>query len=223
MGLALLGVLFVSCGNDSSTGPGLFDVYGRIAYRPFETGLSLAEFYVFHSGEAVTDAVIIVRGDTVPQIQGQAGHYFRSLNFRIGDTLTYSINSQFGVENGTVTIPDTAGIIVPQRSEVIPSGSNYSAAWHKVDFVEGYYAFFQHQNGYAAQVRELQIDTTAQFQGQNIFNIGIDTFWVETLRGSFYAEVAPNGIILPRGIVGAAGNFRNVDISIAPPLPEGKK
>ena len=106
---------------------------------------------------------------------------------------------------------------------MIPSGANYSAAWHKVDFVEGYYAFFQHQNGYAAQVRELQIDTTAQFQGQNIFNIGIDTFWVETLRGSFYAEVAPNGIILPRGIVGAAGNFRNVDISIAPPLPEGKK
>ncbi len=224
LSLVFLGVLILtSCGNDATTGPGLFDVYGRIAFRPFETGQSLAEFYIFHNGEVVTDAIITVRSDTIPQIQGQAGHYFRSMNFRIGDTLSYSISSQFGVENGSVTIPDTIEIIRPLASEVIFSGVNYSALWHKVDFVDGYYAYFQHQNGYAAEVRELQIDTTAQFLGSNIINIGVDTFWVETLRGSFFAEVAPNGIIMPRGIVGAAGSFRNVDISIAPPLPEGKR
>jgi hypothetical protein len=37
--------------------------------------------------------------------------------------------------------------------------------------------------------------------------IGVDTFWVETLRGVFEAHYAPHEMLLPKGVVGAAGNY----------------
>jgi hypothetical protein len=217
--LALLALLLLSsCGGDESTQPGLFDVYGRIVNRPLVAGFSFAEFYIFHNGDPVTDALIIVRGDTVPMLNQQGGYYYRELDFHIGDSLNYSINSEFGSNAGSVVIPDSVGIITPLPSEVILAGSDYSAAWHRGDFIDGYFTYFKNQRGYAARVEEIAIDTTALFRGQKIVNLGVDTFWVETLKGSFFAETAPNGLILPRGVVGAAGNFRNVDIIITSSL-----
>jgi hypothetical protein len=221
--LAFISLLFLaSCSDKSTNQPGLFDVYGRMVNRPLVAGFSFAEFYIFHNGDPVTDALIMVRGDTVPMSSLEGGHYYREMDFRIGDTLDYSIDSQFGTDQGSVVIPDSVGIIRPEPSEAIFAGADYSAAWHHGDFISGYYAYFNNQNGYAARVEEIAIDTTALFRGQNIVNLGVDTFWVETLRGSFFAETAPNGLILPRGVVGAAGNFRNVDIIITSSLGKEK-
>jgi hypothetical protein len=211
-------LLLASCGGEESTAPGLFDVYGRMVNRPLLAGLSFAEFYIFHNGDPVTDAMIIVRGDTVPMLSLEGGHYYHEMDFHVGDTLNYSINSEFGSDAGSVVIPDSVGIINPEPSEMILAGVDYSAIWHRGDFIDGYFAYFKNQRGYAARVEEIAIDTTTLFRGQNIVNLGVDTFWVETLKGSFFAETAPNGLILPRGVVGAAGNFRNVVIIITSPL-----
>ena len=215
-------LLFIDCGKDSSTGPGIFDVYGRMVNRPFVAGLSFADFYIFHNGEPVIDALIIVKGDTVPHLTTEAGRYYREMNFRIGDTLAYSINSQFGTEQGLVIIPDSTEIISPTAGTTLYTGTGFSALWHRGPYVDGYYAHLAHQSGYVGQVRETRIDTTSDFLGGNLLDIGVDTFWVETLKGAFNAETAPNGKTLPRGILGAAGTFRDVFVTYAPPLTGAK-
>jgi hypothetical protein len=221
--LVILALVFASCGDKSTNAPGVFDIYGRIVNRPFVAGLSFAEFYIFHSGQAVNDAVIIVKSDTVRHSPSEAGHYYREMNFRIGDTLSYSITSEFGVDSGTVIIPDSISIVSPQAGATLYTGTGFTATWHRGAFLDGYFAYLRHQSGNVMQVRETTTDTTAEFLGQNIIDIGVDTFWVETLKGAFNAETAPNGKILPRGVVGAAGTFRDVFVTFAPPLIEGKR
>jgi hypothetical protein len=211
-------LLITGCGKDTSTGPGVFDVYGRMAYRPFTAGPPIAEFYLFHNGEPIPNATIMVNSIDIPAILSESGHYFKEMNFRIGDTLTYSINSDFGTEQGTVIIPDTVEILSPTAGASLYTGVSFSSLWRKGQFVDGYFAYLKHQTNQVAQVRESQIDTTAELPGQYILDLGIDTFWVETIKGSFYAEVAPNGKVLPKGVVGAAGNYRNVYVIFAPPL-----
>lgn len=216
--LLILVLLFMACSGDTSTGPGVFDVYGRMTYRPFAAGLPFAEFYLFHNGEPISGATITINSIDIPAILSESGHYYKEWNFRINDTLTYSINSEFGTEQGTVIIPDTVEILNPAAGETIYTGASFFANWHKGQYADGYFAYLKRQTNQVADVRESQIDTTANFSGQYIVDLGIDTLWVETLRGSFYAENAPNGKVLPKGVVGAAGNYRSVYIVFAPPL-----
>jgi hypothetical protein len=221
--LTILALVLTSCGDKTTNSPGVFDVYGRIVNRPFVAGLSYAEFYIFHSGQAVNDAVIMVKSDTVRHTTSEAGRYYHEMNFRIGDTLAYSIASEFGIDSGTVIIPDSISIISPQAGATLFTGTNFAAIWCRGAFIDGYFAYLKHQSGNVMQVRETTTDTTAEFLGQNVNDIGVDTFWVETLRGAFNAETAPNGKILPRGVVGASGAFRNVYITFPPPLIKGKR
>jgi hypothetical protein len=79
--------IFASCGGDNSTGPGVFDVYGRLTWRPFEVGLPFGEFFLFHNGEPISGATIAVDSVNIPAILSESGHYYKEMNFHIGDTL----------------------------------------------------------------------------------------------------------------------------------------
>ena len=206
---------FISCG-DKSTSPtnGAFDIFGRIVWRPPLIGLTRAEFYIFGNGQPITDAVISVKGNHVPHDTVDISHYSLDLAARIGDTLAYSITSASGTAQGTVIIPDTVNIIRPRQLDTLYTGIPFTAFWHRGVVIEGYYAHLTGQNGLVGQVTVSQIDTTVQFPGENIFNFGADTFWVETLNGLFDQAIAPNGRELPKGVVGAAGNYHLVYVNL---------
>ncbi len=199
--------LFFACGDKTTNSKSGFVAYGRVAWRPPLTGLSLAEFRVFNDGSPVTDAEIVVDGDTIREVPDQDGLYRRDFNFNIGDTISYSLSTLFGSAQGIAIIPDTVPIVRPSRHDTLGTSSAYSAVWHANRLYDGYYAYLSHQPFDVGAVSESALDTTLEFPGNNLIDIGIDTFWVETLNGVFAAEYAPNGMLLPRGVVGAAGNY----------------
>jgi len=205
-----------SCDNRSTDNSGQFDVYGRIVYIPLITESSFTEFYIFHSGRPVINAQISVATHSVPLVDQANGRYRFEFDFGIGDTLAYSIDSEYGSSQGNVIIPDTVSIIRPLPLDTIPNGADYSVVWHRKIGVDGYFVYLQNQNGYATALTESDIDTTVVLDGHNIFNPGNDRLWVEALFGVFSSTAAPNGMNLPRGVVGAAGNYREVYVSFAP-------
>lgn len=200
----------VSCSDKSVNAPGSFDVYGRVVYRPLLSKLPSAEFYLFHNGQGITDARITVGLDTLALADSTDGFYKGIFPVRIGDSLSFAVVSQFGAQSGFVTIPDTASIIRPAPFDTLISGAELSVAWRRSSRVDGYYAYLESQNGLVAVITESPLDTTADMSGQNMLNIGADRFWVETLRGSFIPTVAPDGRLMPRGVVGAAGTYCDV-------------
>ena len=211
LALVSMALIFFACATDSSTTHGEFDIYGRIVWRPPLTGRSLAEFYLFHNEDGIADASILVDGDTIPSASGE-GRYFAPLVFSLGDTLEYSIVSNYGSASGTVIIPDTVQINRPADNDTLYSGVNFFAAWNRGFQFDGYFAHLTNQDGFVSSVRESIIDTTVEIGGQYILNLGPDTFWVESLKGYFYDAYAPNGMNLPKGIVGASANYRRVYI-----------
>jgi len=210
-------ILFViaTCDNRSSNGDGQFDVYGRIVCVPYVTESSFAEFYLFHSGLPVIDGEIVVDSFSVPLVNEERGRYRLDFDFGLGDTLEYNVVSEFGSQQGMVIIPDTASIIRPQPQDTIPTGFDYTAIWQRKTGVAGYFAYLENQGGYANALTDTEIDTSADFSGDNIFNPGNDRFWVETLNGFFINDITPDGMNLPRGVVGAAGNFKDVYVGFA--------
>jgi hypothetical protein len=214
LALLLAGVFVFACASDSTNTHGDFDIYGRIIWRAPLTGRSLAEFYLFHKEDGITDALILVDGDTIPEVSVE-GRYAAPLIFNIGDTLEYSIVSTYGSATGSVIIPDTVQINRPTENDTLYTGINIFAAWNRGFQFDGYFAHLTNQDGFVASVRESVIDTTVEIGGQYVLNLGPDTFWVESLKGSFYDAYAPNGMNLPKGIVGASANFRRVNIEYA--------
>lgn len=206
-------ILAISCNDKSTNGQGPFDIFGRILYRPFLAGSPSAEFHLYHNGSPITDAIITVRGDTIPLMDASHGYYGKNMNFRIGDTLSYVVTSEFGSAHGDVIIPDTTSIIRPISQDTLFPGANFAVSWHQLYTVDGYFVHLQNQNGLNARILENRTDTTAFFSGDSLINFGTDSIWVETLRGSFYDEAAPGGFHMPKGVVGAAGSFREVFVS----------
>ncbi|OGC95147.1 MAG: hypothetical protein A2W25_08190 [candidate division Zixibacteria bacterium RBG_16_53_22] len=205
--ISLVAPLTFSCGDKANETPTGFAVYGRISWRPPLSGLPLAEFYVFNDRNAVTGAIITVNGDTIPAAPSENGIYRKGLNISVGDSAYYSIYSAYGSADGTVVIPDTVSIIRPARVDTIGIGSSYIATWHSNWQYDGYYSYLDGQRINVSGVYEIPQDTTLEFPGSNLIDIGVDTFWVETLRGVFTGEYSPNGLLLSRGVVGAAGNY----------------
>jgi hypothetical protein len=206
----------VSCVGDSTKPQGGFAVYGRIVYRPLLTESSLAEFFIFNGNQPVTDAIVTVGPDTVSLVDADGGAYRLGINVYIGDSLAYNIVSGVGRLSGTVTIPDTVSIFQPHPGDTISIESDFTATWRRGALVDGYYVHLENQEGLVADINVSQFDTTSLLPGDYLLNIGPDRFWVETLNGAYVDEVAPNGEILPRGVVGAAGNYKDVYIDFAP-------
>jgi hypothetical protein len=206
-------ILSISCSDKSTNGQGPFDIFGRMIFRPFLAGPPTAEFHLYHNGSPITDAIITVRGDTIPLMDASHGFYSRNMSFRIGDTLSYVVTSEFGSAHGNVIIPDTASIIRPVALDTLHTGANFGASWHQLYTVDGYFVHLQNQNGLIGRVLENRNDTIASFSGDSLVNFGTDSIWVETLKGPFFDEAAPGGFHLPKGIVGAAGTFREVFVS----------
>lgn len=203
-----------ACGDNSTDQYGAFDIYGRIVNRPPEIGSS-AEFYLYHDGEPAGDAIILVRNDTIPLAVASQGYYSKQMTIDLGDTLAYSVDSQWGTSSGTVIIPDTAEIIRPLQLDTLLYGSDFTARWREVFTGDGYFAYLQNQSGLVAAVGETRIDTSTTFRGYDIVYGGSDNFWVEVLSGLVVRGVTPDGRTMPKGIFGAAANYREVYISLS--------
>jgi hypothetical protein len=202
----------VSCNDKSSNPQGTFDVYGRIIYRPIlAQPQSEAIFYLYHNGQGIRQALITVGSDTIPVVDSLGGYYHRNMAVSVGDTFSYKIISDFGSAEGHVTIPDTVTII--RLDTTIYVDSAFFAAWNQGIRVDGYFAYLEDQGGLVSVVRESPLDTSTTVPGTNIVQIGADRFWLETLSGAFSAAIAPGGKIMPKGVVGAAGNYREVYVA----------
>ncbi len=210
VGILMLILMTNSCSKKPTDQSRPFDVFGRIVFRPLLTIDSAAEFYVYSYGRAVTDAEIIVKQDTIPLSDAGAGYYTRPMQLQIGDTVSYSIRSEKGSLNGSVIIPDTASIIFPRYFDSLAIGVEFTAIWHLTPRADGFFAYLENQRGYVGAVTETYYDTTATLPAENSINIGHDRFWVETLSGAFSSAITPGNKIMPRGVVGAAGNSRDV-------------
>ena len=202
--------MIVSCAKKPTDQSRPFEVFGRIIFRPLLTMDSDAEFYVYSYGHAVSDAVIIVKQDTIPLADSSAGFYTKTMQLQIRDTVAYSIQSSHGSLNGNVIIPDTASIIIPHDFDSLAFGVEFTAIWHSTNRADGFYAYLQYQGGYVGAVTETYYDTTAVLPGENSINLRPDRFWVESLNGVFSNAVTPANKVMPRGVVGAAGNYREV-------------
>lgn len=207
-------ISFLSCGDKTTDDYGVFDVYGRVVYRP-PLFASSAEFYIYNNGQAVTGAFITVGENVVPLVDTSSGYYSLPLQIEMGDTLEYSVSSEFGSLYGNLIIPDTAQIIRPLESDTLLFGSDFSASWQRASGADGYYSYLENQAGFVAVVTETHFDTTAILPGDGFFESGFDRFWLETLNGYFVGRVAPDGRIFPCGVVGSAASFREVYIDFA--------
>jgi len=203
----------LSCGDKARDGFLPFEVYGRVVWRPPLFG-SAAEFYIYHDGQPVTDAQITVGLDTIPLVNAASGYYSKALTIAIGDTLDYSVESPIWSSQGTVVIPDTTEILCPVQNDTLRSGIDFTARWRNVFMASGYFVFIDDQDGLSAEVMESRFDTSAVLPGIEIINGGNKYFWVEVLGGDVLRRTAPDGRILPSGVVGAAGNYREVYISL---------
>ena len=210
----VLTCLALSCGDKTKDGLLPFEVYGRVVWRPPFYG-SDAEFYIYHDGQPATDALIIVRADTVPLVNSALGRYSKGMNIGIGDSLDYSIISQFGSSSGSLFIPDTVEIVSPMAYDTLHFGSDFTAIWHEILFADGYFVYLENQDGFAAAVSEARFDTSAILNGINIANGGIDYLWVETLSGYVIRGITPDGRTLPKGVFGTAGNYREIYVSLS--------
>lgn len=207
--IAGMAIGLLSCGEETTGAFGFFDVYGRVVYRPVFYG-SIAEFYVYNNGAAVSDAVITVDGLFVPLVDSAEGYYGRLLDIAVGDTLEYSVDSEFGFSDGNIIIPDTVAIIRPAEDDTLLFGADFTATWRRAGGADGYYVYLENQLGFVAAVTETYFDTTVILSGGNFIESGIDIFWVEVLNGSIIEVTRPDGRRVPQGVVGAAGKFRNV-------------
>lgn len=203
-------IIWLSCSTKPTDISGEFDVYGRMVYRPLIAGSSSADFYIFHKNEPVKDALILVANDTVPLVDTANGFYSRDMQVVIGESLYYSINSQYGTLQGAVVIPDTVSIIKPALYDSLITQSDMLAIWRRNSLSDGYYAYLERQEGFVAAITESQYDTTVELSRDNIIRFGLDRFWVENLNGYFSSVIAPSGRNMPKGVVGAAGNFRDI-------------
>lgn len=203
-----------SCGEQATDDYGGFDVYGRVVYRP-PLFASSAEFYIYSNGEAVAGANITVEDDIIPQVDTASGYYSLLLEIGIGDTLEYSVSSEFGSLYGILVIPDTAQIIRPLESDTLLFGFDFSASWQRALGADGYYSYLENQAGFVAAVAETYFDTTAILPGEYFSESGFDIFWLEVLSGNFARGIMPDGRIFPRGVVGSAAGFREVYIDFA--------
>ena len=111
---------------------GVFDVFGRIVYRPALLESS-ADFYLFSEGNAITDALILVGNDTVPINDPSKGFYSLPLDIQIGDTVSYSLSSEEGEVDGFVVIPDTVQIIYPHDYDSLFFGEDFDVVWMQLD------------------------------------------------------------------------------------------
>ena len=204
----------LSCGDKAVSDYGVFDIYGRVVYRPPFVG-SMAEFYLYHDGQPATDAVITVDSDSIPLVNSSLGHYSKTLAVEIGDTLSYSIDSQYGSSSGTLIIPDTTEIISPVQYDTLRFGDNATVVWREEIFADGYFVYLDDQDGYMAAVSETRNDTSATLPGTAIVNGGNKNLWVEVLRGDVIRSTTPDGRNLPLGVFGSAGNYREVYVSLS--------
>ncbi len=212
--IAGMAIGLLSCGEETTGAFGFFDVYGRVVYRPAFFG-SMAEFYVYSNGVAVTDAIIIVDYITIPLVDTAAGYYGGFMEISIGDTVEYVVDSEFGFLDGIVIIPDTAAIINPSENDTLLFGSDFTAIWQRAVGADGYYTYLENQLGFVAAVTETYFDTTAFLSGSSFIESGFDIFWVEALNGPIIEAMRPDGMRVPYGVVGAAGNFREVYVKFA--------
>jgi hypothetical protein len=205
--------VFLSCGDGIIDGFTPFDIYGRVVYRPPFFG-SFAEFYVYHDGQPATDALITVESDTIPLVSERLGHYSKAMAFEMGDTLEYSVESAFGSSQGSLIIPDTTEIISPAQDDTLQFGTEFTSDWRPVISSDGYYVYLENQGGFVALVEESRFDTSAVIPGDEFIEGGADYLWVETLSGDVVKNITPDGRVMPLGVFGAAGNYREVYISL---------
>lgn len=211
--LAIACVVF-SCGDDIVDGFTPFDIYGRVVYRPPFIG-SFAEFYIYHDGEPVSDALITVALDSIPLVNSSLGHYSKMMTVEIGDTLEYSIDSQFGSSSGILVIPDTTGIILPVQYDTLRFGEIVAVVWREELSADGYFVYLGGQDGFVAAVTETRVDTSTVLPGTEIVSSGNKNIWVEVLRGDVIRATTPAGRTLPLGVFASAGNYREVYISLS--------
>ena len=207
-------ISILSCADRATDGYDVFDVYGRVVYRP-PLYTSSADFHIYSNGEAVTGAIITVEENVIPLVDSASGYYSLLLEIEIGDTLEYSVSSEFGSLYGSVIIPDTAQIIQPLEGDTLLFGLAFPASWQRVSEADGYYSYLENQAGFVAAVTEIYFDTTAILPGEYFFESGFDNFWLETLTGNIVKGFMPDGRILPRGVVGSAASYREVYIDFA--------
>lgn len=204
----------ISCGDDIVNGFTPFDIYGRVVYRPPFIG-SFAEFYIYHDGEPATDALITVASDSIPLVNSSLGHYSKIMTVEIGDTLEYSIDSQFGSSSGTLVIPDTTGIILPAQYDTLRFGEITTVVWREELSADGYFVYLDDQDGFVAALTDIRVDTSAVLPGTEIVSGGNKNIWVEVLRGDVIRTTTPAGRTLPLGVFASAGNYREVYISLS--------
>ena len=204
-------ILTISCDDGIMDSGDEFQLYGRIVYRP-DPGQSAAEFYIFNFNNAVNDAEILVKMDTLFLSDSIPGFYYSEISLEIGDTIDYSINSDFGARNGIVIIPDTVSILNPLENAMINFGEDFDADWNRGANADGYFVYLEYQDGLVADIVESFFDTTITISGERMQNPGYDRIWIESINGEYEVRETPFHTILPRGVVGAAGNFRNVEI-----------
>ncbi len=212
--LLTIACVALSCGDDIVDGFTPFDIYGRVVYRPPFIG-SFAEFYLYHDGEPVTDALITVGSDSIPLVNSSLGYYSKMMTVEIGDTLEYSIESQFGSSSGILVIPDTTEIVSPVRYDTLHFGTSTTVVWLEEISADGYFVYLDDQDGFVAAVTETRIDTSAVLPGSEIVNGGNKNLWVEVLRGDVIRATTPAGRTLPYGVFASAGNYREVYISLS--------
>lgn len=212
--IPVLACLGLTCKDNTVDGFLPFGVYGRLVYN---VGLyaPTAEFYIYHGGDAVTDAIITVEADTIPLVNASRGYYSKEMAFATGDTLEYSVSSSFGTSAGSVVIPDTAEIVSPMAGDTLRFGFGFDVDWQRAPWADGYFVYLDNQEGLVAAVTETSFDTSATLSGADMINSGIDNIRVEVLRGQFYRGQTPDDRILPEGVVGAAGNYREIYISLS--------
>jgi len=204
-------ILTLSCDDSIMDNSNEFELYGRVVYKTPQAE-SCAEFFIFNFDDTITDAIIVVGSDTVPLVDSSMGRYYLQMPMEIGDTINYSVLSDFGAKSGQVIIPDTVSIINPQNLETIDFGEDFDVNWIRGINADGYFVYLENQGGYVAEIAESYFDTSLTVSGLEMQIPGADYLWIEAITGEYEVMKTPFNALMPKGVVGAAGNYRDVEI-----------
>jgi hypothetical protein len=211
--MVLLGflILTLSCDEGIMDSNNEFRMFGRVVCKPIPAE-SCAEFFLFNFDNAITDAIVVIGLDTVALVDSSSGYYYSQMLMEIGDTISYSISSDFGAQNGQVIIPDTVSIIHPQIFDTINFGEDFDVSWIRGINADGYFIYLENQERFVAEIAESYFDTSITVSGMEMQNPGVDRLWVEAISGNYEVARTPFNALMPKGVVGAAGNYRDVEI-----------
>ena len=93
-------------------------------------------------------------------------------------------------------------------------GDDFEVSWRRGINADGYFVYLENQEWYVAEVAQSFFDTTIVASGVGMQEPGYDRIWVESILGDYEVTRTPFDVTMPKGVVGAAGNYRNVDITL---------